>query len=271
MATRIRLQRHGRKGRPIFTIVIADSRSKRDGRYIQKIGQYNPNTNPASIELDFESALSWLQKGAVPSDTARAILSYEGVMMKKHLLEGVKKGAHTEADVEAKFAAWLDSKQGKIDKSITGIAANADKLKAERMKAEAEKNATRAAAIAAALLVPEVEEATEEATEAIAEEAPAVEVVAEEAPAVEVVAEEAPAEVVVEEAPAEVVVEEAPAAEVVAEEAPAEVVVEEAPAEVVAEEAPAAEVVAEEAPAEVVVEEAPAEEAATEETTKDAE
>ena len=162
MATRIRLQRHGRKGRPIFTIVIADSRSKRDGRYIQKIGQYNPNTNPASIELDFESALSWLQKGAVPSDTARAILSYEGVMMKKHLLEGVKKGAHTEADVEAKFAAWLDSKQGKIDKSITGIAANADKLKAERMKAEAEKNATRAAAIAAALLVPEVEEATEE-------------------------------------------------------------------------------------------------------------
>jgi len=261
MATRIRLQRHGRKGRPIFTIVIADSRSKRDGRYIQKIGQYNPNTNPASIELDFESALSWLQKGAVPSDTARAILSYEGVMMKKHLLEGVKKGAHTEADVEAKFAAWLDSKQGKIDKSITGIAANADKLKAERMKAEAEKNATRAAAIAAALLVPEVEEATEEATEAIAEEAPAVEVVAEEA-AVEVVAEEAPA--------VEVVAEEA-AAEVVAEEAPAEVVVEEAPAEVVAEEAPAAELVAEEAPAEVVVEEAPAEEAATEETTKDAE
>ncbi|MBT6624100.1 MAG: 30S ribosomal protein S16, partial [Flavobacteriales bacterium] len=224
MATRIRLQRHGRKGRPIFTIVIADSRSKRDGRYIQKIGQYNPNTNPASIELDFESALSWLQKGAVPSDTARAILSYEGVMMKKHLLEGVKKGAHTEADVETKFTAWLESKQGKIDKNITGIAANADKLKAERMKAEAEKNAARAAAIATALLVPEVEEATEEV---VAEEAPAAEVVAEEAPAAEVVAEEAPA--------AEVVAEEAPAAEVIAEEAPA--------AEVVAEEAPAAEVI----------------------------
>ena len=252
MATRIRLQRHGRKGRPIFTIVIADSRSKRDGRYIQKIGQYNPNTNPASIELDFESALSWLQKGAVPSDTARAILSYEGVMMKKHLLEGVKKGAHTEVDVETKFTAWLESKQGKIDKNITGIAANADKLKAERMKAEAEKNATRAAAIATALLVPEVEETTEEA---VAEEAPAVEAVAEEAPAAEVVVEEAPAvEVVAEEAPAEVVVEETPAAEVVAEEAPA--------AEVVAEEAPAAEVVAEEAPAT---------EAATEEATKDAE
>ena len=241
MATRIRLQRHGRKGRPIFTIVIADSRSKRDGRYIQKIGQYNPNTNPASIELDFESALSWLQKGAVPSDTARAILSYEGVMMKKHLLEGVKKGAHTEADVETKFTAWLENKQGKIDKNITGIAANADKLKAERMKAEAEKNAARAAAIATALLVPEVEEATEEV---VAEEA--AEVVAEEAPAAEVVAEEAPA--------AEVVAEEAPAAEVVAEEAPA--------AEVVAEEAPAAEVVAEEAPAA---------DAATEEATKDAE
>ncbi len=243
MATRIRLQRHGRKGRPIFTIVIADSRSKRDGRYIQKIGQYNPNTNPASIELDFESALSWLQKGAVPSDTARAILSYEGVMMKKHLLEGVKKGAHTEADVETKFTAWLENKQGKIDKNITGIAANADKLKAERMKAEAEKNAARAAAIATALLVPEVEEATEEV---VAEEAPAAEVVAEEAPAAEVVAEEAPA--------AEVVAEETPAAEVVAEEAPA--------AEVVAEEAPAAEVVAEKAPAA---------DAATEEATKDAE
>jgi small subunit ribosomal protein S16 len=253
MATRIRLQRHGRKGRPIFTIVIADSRSKRDGRYIQKIGQYNPNTNPASIELDFESALSWLQKGAVPSDTARAILSYEGVMMKKHLLEGVKKGAHTEADVETKFTAWLENKQGKIDKNITGIAANADKLKAERMKAEAEKNAARAAAIATALLVPEVEEATEEV---VAEEAPAAEVVAEEAPAAEVVAEEAPA--------AEVVAEEAPAAEVIAEEAPA--------AEVVAEEAPAAEVVAEEAPAaEVIAEEAPAADAATEEATKDAE
>ncbi len=253
MATRIRLQRHGRKGRPIFTIVIADSRSKRDGRYIQKIGQYNPNTNPASIELDFESALSWLQKGAVPSDTARAILSYEGVMMKKHLLEGVKKGAHTEADVETKFTAWLENKQGKIDKNITGIAANADKLKAERMKAEAEKNAARAAAIATALLVPEVEEATEEV---VAEEAPAAEVVAEEAPAAEVVAEETPA--------AEVVAEEAPAAEVVAEETPA--------AEVVAEEAPAAEVVAEEAPAaEVVAEKAPAADAATEEATKDAE
>jgi small subunit ribosomal protein S16 len=263
MATRIRLQRHGRKGRPIFTIVIADSRSKRDGRYIQKIGQYNPNTNPASIELDFESALSWLQKGAVPSDTARAILSYEGVMMKKHLLEGVKKGAHTEADVETKFTAWLENKQGKIDKNITGIAANADKLKAERMKAEAEKNAARAAAIATALLVPEVEEATEEV---VAEEAPAAEVVAEEAPAAEVVAEEAPA--------AEVVAEETPAAEVVAEEAPAaEVVAEETPAaEVVAEEAPAAEVVAEEAPAaEVVAEKAPAADAATEEATKDAE
>ncbi|MDO7661462.1 MAG: 30S ribosomal protein S16, partial [Schleiferiaceae bacterium] len=222
MATRIRLQRHGRKGRPIFTIVIADSRSKRDGRYIQKIGQYNPNTNPASIELDFESALSWLQKGAVPSDTARAILSYEGVMMKKHLLEGVKKGAHTEADVETKFTAWLENKQGKIDKNITGIAANADKLKAERMKAEAEKNAARAAAIATALLVPEVEEATEEvvaeeAAEVVAEETPAAEVVAEEAPAAEVVAEEAAAEVVAEETPAaEVVAEEAPAAEVVA-------------------------------------------------------
>ena len=220
MATRIRLQRHGRKGRPIFTIVIADARAKRDGRYIQKIGQYNPNTNPASIELDFDAALSWLQKGAIPSDTARAILSYEGVMMKKHLIEGVRKGAHTEADVETKFAAWLDNKQGKIDENITGIAANAGKLKAERLKAEAEKNAARAAAIAAALVpeVVETEEATEEtapAAEAATEEtAPAAEAATEEtAPAAEAATEEtAPAA----EAATE---EEAPAAEAATEEA----------------------------------------------------
>ena len=103
MAVKIRLSRHGRRKRPFYHIIIADSRAPRDGRYIKKIGTYDPNTNPASIELDFDSALSWLQKGAQPTDTCRAILSYNGVMLKYHLLKGVKKGALTEKEVETKF------------------------------------------------------------------------------------------------------------------------------------------------------------------------
>jgi small subunit ribosomal protein S16 len=107
MATKIRLQRHGRKGRPIFTIVASDSRVKRDGKYIERLGQYNPNTNPATIDLDFDRALSWILKGAQPTDTARAILRYKGVMMMKHLLDGVRKGAFDEAEAEKRFEAWM--------------------------------------------------------------------------------------------------------------------------------------------------------------------
>ena len=114
MATKIRLQRHGKKGKPFYHLVIADSRSKRDGKFIQKIGTYNPNIKPAEINIDFNSALIWLQKGAIPTDTARAMLSYKGVLLKKHLLDGVKKGALTEELAEEKFQNWIQDKEKKI-------------------------------------------------------------------------------------------------------------------------------------------------------------
>lgn len=178
MATRIRLQRHGRKRRAIFTIVVADQRSKRDGRYIEKIGQYNPNTNPATIDIDFDRALDWVMKGAQPSDTARAILSYKGVLMKKHLLEGVSKGALTEEQVEEKFNAWLEDKENRISAKRDGLTeAEAAKRKA-RMEAEVEVNKKRAEALAAKNAPEPTEEeapAEEAAAEASAEEAPAAE------------------------------------------------------------------------------------------------
>ena len=121
MATRIRLQRHGKKGKPIYNIVVADQRAPRDGKFIQKIGLYNPNTNPATINIEFDNALEWLMKGAQPSDTARAILSYKGILMKKHLLEGVKKGAFSEEDAEKKFNSWIENKNKKIADKIKVI------------------------------------------------------------------------------------------------------------------------------------------------------
>ena len=254
MATRIRLQRHGRKGRPFFHLVAADSRAKRDGKFIQKLGTYNPTANPAIIEIDFDNTLAWVQKGAELTDTARAILSYKGVLYKNHLLNGVKKGALTEAQVEEKFNAWLKEKDSKIKGKKDGLEKSAQKDKADRLKAEAEKNEARAAEIAAKLQ-PEVEEV---------EEAPAVEA-AEEAPAVEA-AEEAPAVEAAEEAPAVEAVEEAPAVET-AEEVPAVEAAEEAPTVEAAEEAPAVEA-AEEAPAVEATEEAPA---AEDEKTESAE
>jgi small subunit ribosomal protein S16 len=193
MATKIRLQRGGRKARPIYSIVVADARAKRDGRFIEKLGTYNPNTNPATIDLNFDSALSWVMKGAQPTDTARAILSYRGVMMKKHLLEGVRKGALTEEQAEAKFEAWTNEKESKIQNKVESLASADAKAKSDRLAAESEANKARAAAIAAANAPAEEApaeevEATEETAEAeeATEEAPAEEVVAE--------AEEAPAE-----------------------------------------------------------------------------
>ncbi len=173
MPTKIRLQRGGRKARPIYSIVVADSRAKRDGRFIEKLGTYNPNTNPASIDLNFDSALSWVMKGAQPTDTARAILSYRGVMMKKHLLEGLKKGALTEEQVEAKFDAWLNEKEAKITGKIESLEQNAQSAKQARHQAEVEVNKARKAAIEAANAPAPVEEApAEEAQEeATAEEA----------------------------------------------------------------------------------------------------
>lgn len=180
MATRIRLQRHGRKRRAIFTIVVADQRAKRDGRYIEKIGQYNPNTNPATIDLNFDKAVEWVMNGAQPSDTVRAILSYKGVMMKKHLLEGVKKGALTEEQVDEKFNAWMEDKENRIQQKRDGLVSSTEAQKKARLEAEAEVNKKRAEAIAAKN-APEApaeevaEEAAEEVVEAATEEAPAAE------------------------------------------------------------------------------------------------
>src|SRR3989338_1502945 len=205
MATRIRLQRHGKKGKPVFHLVVADSRAKRDGKFIEKLGVYDPNTNPATIEINFDSTLGWVQTGAEMSDTARAILSYKGILFKNHLLKGIAKGALTAEQVEAKFAAWEAEKAGKIQGKVEGLGKNAEADKVARLKAETEANAAKAKAIEAKN-TPEVEEVAEEAAPEAEDttEAPVAEVV-EEAP---VAAEEVPA---VEETPA--VAEEAPAAE----------------------------------------------------------
>ncbi|MDD2437463.1 MAG: 30S ribosomal protein S16 [Massilibacteroides sp.] len=141
MATKIRLQRHGRKGYAFYQIVVADSRAPRDGKFIERIGSYNPNTNPATIDLNFERALYWLQVGAQPTDTTRNILSREGVCMKKHLLEGVKKGAFDEATAEAKYQAWLTNKQASIQSIKTKDAE--DEKSAEKARLEAEKEVNK--------------------------------------------------------------------------------------------------------------------------------
>ncbi|GAB5539351.1 MAG: hypothetical protein Salg2KO_14540 [Salibacteraceae bacterium] len=150
MPARIRLQRHGRKGKPFFHIVVADQRSKRDGRYIEKLGTYNPNTNPASIDLDFDRSVYWVGVGAQPSDTAKAILSYKGVLMKEHLMRGVAKGALTEEQMEAKFNKWMEEKAGRIDQKVSGLAKKQAEEEKSRLAAEKEKSDARAAAIAEA-------------------------------------------------------------------------------------------------------------------------
>ena len=174
MPVKIRLQRHGKKGKPFYWIVAADARSKRDGKFLDKIGTYNPNTNPATIDLNLDSAVQWLHNGAQPTDTARAILSYKGALLKHHLDGGVRKGALTQEQADAKLAAWLEEKAGKVDANKDGlIKAQAD-AKAKALKAEKEANEKRLAAQAEAAKAAEAEAevATEEAA---TEEAPAVE------------------------------------------------------------------------------------------------
>ena len=175
MATRIRLQRHGKKGKAFYHIVAADSRAKRDGKFIEKLGVYNPNTNPATINMDFDRTLHWVQVGAEMTDTARAILSYKGVLYKNHLINGVKKGALTDEQVEERFTAWLKEKEDKISAKRDGLLKDAEKAKADRLKAETAAKEERAKAI--------------EAKNTPEEEAPAAEV-AEEAPAAEENSEE---------------------------------------------------------------------------------
>ncbi len=191
MSVKIRLQRHGKKGKPFYWIVAADARAKRDGRYLEKIGTYNPNVNPAEINLDVDGAVKWLQNGAQPTDTAKNILSYKGAMLKNHLVGGVRKGALTEEQAEEKFKAWLAEKEGKVSSKEEKLAKAEADAKAKALEAEKAVNEAR---IAAAL--PEVEEveATEEAepaTEEVAEatESEEVEATEEAEPATEEVAE----------------------------------------------------------------------------------
>lgn len=166
MPVKIRLSRHGRKKQPYYHIVVADSRAPRDGRFIERIGSYNPLTNPATIELNFDRALDWLQKGAQPTDTCRAILSYKGVLMKKHLLEGVKKGALTPEQAEAKFQDWVSQKESKIKAKIDSLAkAQADNTK-KRIEAESKVREARAQEIAKKRAEAEAKEAEAQAENA---------------------------------------------------------------------------------------------------------
>jgi small subunit ribosomal protein S16 len=200
MPVKIRLQRHGKKGKPFYWIVAADARCKRDGRYLEKLGTYNPNTNPATVEVKLDNAVNWLEKGAQPTDTARTLLSYRGVMLKHHLNGGIRKGALSQEDANKKFAAWLEEKEAKIQAKKDGLTQSESELRVKRLAdekavsdkrladaAEAEAAAEEAAAETAKAEVSE-ENTAEPISEAPdAEEAPSKE----EAAAEEVVQEDA--------------------------------------------------------------------------------
>lgn len=186
MATKIRLSRHGKKGYPFYHIVVADARAPRDGRFIEKLGTYNPNTNPAVIELNFDSAVSWISKGAQPTDTVRSILSYKGVMMMHHLNGGVKKGALTAEQAEVKFEGWLKEKEGKVQSKKDGLVVTAQKDAKDRFAAETKAKEDREKALAAKLAAA-AKIVTDAAAAKIAAEVVVEEVVAE--VAAEVVAE----------------------------------------------------------------------------------
>ena len=190
MSVKIRLQRHGKKGKPFYWVVAADARSKRDGKYLEKIGTYNPNTNPATIDLNLDSAVRWLNNGAQPTDTAKAILSYKGALLKHHLEGGIRKGALTQEQADAKLADWLDAKSGKVDSKKEGLTKAQADAKAKAFKAEQAVNAKRLAAAAQAeadLIAANTPAPVEEEEEEVAEIEATSEVEVEAAP--EVVAE----------------------------------------------------------------------------------
>lgn len=160
MSVKIRLQRHGKKGKPFYHIVVADARSKRDGKLVEKIGTYNPVSNPAIINLDLDKAVSWLNKGAQPTNTVRAILSYKGALMKKHLMGGVAKGAFDEAEAEKRFNAWLEEKDNKINAKKEGLIESKAEARAAALEAEAKVNEARLAAKKEAEATAKAEEET---------------------------------------------------------------------------------------------------------------
>ena len=227
MATKIRLQRHGKKGKPFYWLVAADSRAKRDGRYLEKLGTYNPNTNPATVNIDIDRAVNWLEKGAQPTNTARTLLSYRGAMMKHHLNGGVRKGALTQEVADQKLADWLKEKEAKILAKKEGLTKAEAEAQAKRIAAEKEASEKRLAEAAAEEVeTPSETVATEEgaAEETTPAEATSEEVATEEAPVEEETPEETKTEAApVEEAPVEEApVEEAPAKETKPEETPTE-------------------------------------------------
>lgn len=186
MPVKLRLQRHGKKGKPFYHIVAADARAPRDGKFIERVGSYNPNTNPATIELDLDKSVKWVQNGAQPTDTVRAILSYKGVLYKNHLLKGVSKGALTEEQADAKFATWLQEKQNKIEGKKNNLSDAKTNAYKERLAAEVEFNKKKAEAIAAKNAPAPEPVAEVEAEEAVSE--------VEETPAAETSSEETAAE-----------------------------------------------------------------------------
>lgn len=185
MPVKMRLQRHGRKSYAYYHIVVADSRAPRDGKFIERLGSYNPNTNPATVNLNFDRALYWLQTGAQPTDTVRNILSWEGVLLKKHLLGGVKKGAFNEAEAEKRFEAWKATKDAKTNKTKEQVAAEKQAAAKARFEAEAAINKAKA---------EELAKKKAEAAAAAAAEAAAAAATTEEAPAEEAAATETAAE-----------------------------------------------------------------------------
>ncbi len=183
MSVKIRLSRHGKKGYAFFHILATDVRAPRDSRFIELLGSYNPNSNPATIILDVDRALYWLQNGAQPTTTARRILSYKGVLLKKHLAEGVKKGALTQEQADAKFAAWVAEKEAAVAKKAENLSVKKSEAKKAAVEAESKVNAARAEELAKKKA--EAEKAAEEAKKAAEAEAAATEAPAE-------AAEEAP-------------------------------------------------------------------------------
>ena len=254
MPVKLRLARHGRKKFAFYHIVAADGRAPRDGKFIEKLGIYNPNTDPATIELDFDKSLNWLEKGAQPTETVRAILSYKGVLMKRHLMTGVRKGAFSEEEAEKRFAAWMKEKEAKIQTKKDGLDRAIEEDIKQRLEAETKISEDRAADIlkrrselaeaadedaleAVREQVAETDETVEATTEEPVAEEPAVEKPAAEAEVVESKEEEKPAEEPVAEEPvAEEAAAEAEAVESKEEEKPVEEAVAEEP---VAEEAAA--------------------------------
>jgi small subunit ribosomal protein S16 len=184
MPVKMRLARHGRKRYAYYHIVVADSRAPRDGRYIERVGSYNPNTNPATIDLDFDKAFDWLVKGAQPTDTVKAILSYKGVLYKKHLMGGVKKGAFTEEEAQKKLDNWMTEKEAQIQSKKEKLEGDESAAMKKQLAAEAKLREAKEAAIAAknAELAAEEKAArnAEKAEEESSEEAPAAETQAEE-------------------------------------------------------------------------------------------